>query len=92
MATQVMRYNLSRDGNFDLDTGLQADASLEDFGEMRMAKNKEQENTYDLLDDLARRVQVDQALVNLQLVTIPGLGTLTTRLWKNVRLTNLRNL
>ena len=81
-----MRYNLSRDGNFDLDTGLQADASLEDFGGMRMAKDKEQENTYNLLDDLARRVQVDQALVNLQFVTIPGFGTLTTRLPKNLRL------
>ena len=38
------------------------------------------ERTYDLLDDLAGGVKVDEALVDLELVTIPGLGTLTTRL------------
>jgi len=32
-----------------------------------------------LLDDLARGVQVNETLVHLKLVTIPGLGTLTTR-------------
>lgn len=37
-------------------------------------------NSYDLLDDLAGGVQVNEALVDLELVTIPGLGTLTTRL------------
>jgi hypothetical protein len=37
-------------------------------------------STYDLLDDLAGGVQVDEALVDLQFVTIPGLGTLTARL------------
>ena len=36
--------------------------------------------TYDLLDDLAGGVEVDQTLVDLELVTIPGLGTLTARL------------
>ena len=33
----------------------------------------------DLLDNLAGRVQVDQALVDAHLVVIPGLRTLTTR-------------
>jgi len=32
-----------------------------------------------LLDDLTRRVQVDEPLVNLELVAVPGLGTLTAR-------------
>ena len=36
--------------------------------------------SYDLLHDLARGVEVDEALVNLELVAIPGLGTLTARL------------
>ncbi len=36
--------------------------------------------THNLLDDLAGGVQVDEALVDLELVAIPGLGTLTTRL------------
>lgn len=33
----------------------------------------------DLLDDLGRRVQIDDALVDAHLETIPGLGTLTAR-------------
>lgn len=37
-------------------------------------------STYDLLDDLAGGVEVDQALVDLELVAIPGLRTLTARL------------
>ena len=36
--------------------------------------------TYDLLDDLARGVEVDQTLVDLELVAVPSLGTLTARL------------
>ena len=40
-----------------------------------------QENgTHDLLDDLARGVEVDQTLVDLELVAVPSLGTLTARL------------
>lgn len=35
---------------------------------------------YDLLDDLAGGVEVNKALVNLELVAIPGLGTFTTGL------------
>jgi len=38
--------------------------------------------THNLLDDLAGRVQVNQPLVNLELVTVPGFGTLTARLEK----------
>ena len=41
---------------------------------------RENKETYDLLDDLARGVEVDQALVDLELVAVPGLGTLTARL------------
>lgn len=33
----------------------------------------------DLLDDLGRGVQVDEALVDAHLVGVPGLGTLTAR-------------
>lgn len=39
-------------------------------------------DTHDLLDDLGGGVEVDEALVHLQLVAIPGLGTLTARLSK----------
>jgi hypothetical protein len=35
---------------------------------------------YDLLDDFARGVEVNEALVYLELITIPSLGTFTTRL------------
>jgi len=38
-----------------------------------------QADASDLLDDLAGRVQVDEALVNLQLKAIPCLRTFTTR-------------
>ena len=38
--------------------------------------------TYNLLHDLARGVEVDQTLVNLELKTIPGLGTFTTWLFE----------
>ena len=37
-------------------------------------------NTHDLLDDLGRGVEVDEALVHLELVAVPGLGTFTARL------------
>ena len=37
-------------------------------------------NTHDLLDDLAGGVEIDQTLVDLKLIAIPGLGTLTARL------------
>lgn len=45
-----------------------------------MSNDNEQRQTHDLLDDLAGRVEVDEALVDLELVAIPGLGTLTARL------------
>lgn len=38
------------------------------------------QSTHDLLHDLAGGVEVDEAFVNLELVAIPGLGTLTARL------------
>ena len=43
-------------------------------------KEKSGKVTYDLLDDLAGGVEVDQTLVDLELVAVPGLGTLTARL------------
>ena len=49
----------------------------------KLASRSSQANdneTYDLLDDLARGVEVDQTLVDLELVTVPGLRTLTARL------------
>jgi len=49
----------SRDGDFDFNSGLQAD-------------------TRNLLDNLAGGVQINETLVNLELITIPSLGTLTT--------------
>lgn len=33
--------------------------------------------THDLLDDVGRRVEVDETLVDAHLVLVPGLGTLT---------------
>jgi hypothetical protein len=33
--------------------------------------------THDLLDDVGRRVEVDETLVDAHLVAVPGLGTLT---------------
>jgi hypothetical protein len=41
------------------------------------------EATHNLLDDLTGRVEVNETFVNLEFVTIPGLGTLTTRLKKD---------
>ena len=34
--------------------------------------------TYDLLDDIGRRVEVDETFVDAHLVPVPSLGTLTT--------------
>ena len=41
-------------------------------------------STHNLLDDLARGVEVDQTLVDLELVTVPGLRTLTARLDESI--------
>jgi hypothetical protein len=35
---------------------------------------------HNLFDNLARRVQINEALVDFEFVTIPGLGALTARL------------
>ncbi len=51
-------------------------------GERRVKENK---NTHDLLDNLARRVEVNEALVDFEFVAIPGLGSLTARLEKRGR-------
>mgnify|MGYP007051644868 CR=1 FL=1 len=47
-----------------------------------MMEGKGRRKTYDLLDDLAGGVQVNEALVDFQLIAIPGLGTFTARLEK----------
>ena len=41
--------------------------------------------THDLLDNLARGVEVNQTLVDFEFVAIPGLGSLTARLEKRGR-------
>ena len=61
-----------RDGNLDLHTGFQANGSLRRI-EIRMASMNNKSSPYDLLDDLARRVEVNKTLVNLEFVTVPGL-------------------
>ena len=35
---------------------------------------------YNLLDNFTGRVKINETLVDLQFITVPGLGTLTTRL------------
>lgn len=50
---------------------------------VRKGSKQDSDVTHDLLDDLAGGVQVDQTLVNLELVAIPSLGTLTARLKNN---------
>jgi hypothetical protein len=47
---------------------------------VRASSERELVPTHNLLHDLAGRVEVDQALVDLELITVPGLRTLTARL------------
>lgn len=77
---QSHRMYLSRDGNLDLDAGLEGNAGLSTQNTSEKSQPGERQITDDLLDDLAGGVEVDQTLVDLQLEAIPGLGTLTTRL------------
>ena len=49
-----------------------------------VAKEADQQGTHDLLDDLAGGVQVNETLVDLELVAVPGLGTLTARLNQSI--------
>ena len=46
------------------------------------------QETYNLLDDLARRVEVDETLVDLELVAVPSLRTFTARLERQSSATN----
>ena len=75
---------LSGDGDLNFDTRLQTDTRLghahQTSGERRVKKK-----THDLLDNLARRVEVNEALVDFEFVAIPGLGSLTARLEKRGR-------
>lgn len=48
--------------------------------------------THNLLHNLARRVKVDETLVNLELVAVPRLGTLTARLDERFGLRNWRQM
>jgi hypothetical protein len=43
---------------------------------------KTKQKTHDLLDNLARGVEVNEALVDFEFVAVPGLGSLTARLEK----------
>ena len=69
---------LTRDSDLDLNTGLQADAGLEK--RMSQINGTTQKKTHNLFYDLTRGVKIDETLVNLQLITVPGLGTFTARL------------
>ena len=51
---------------------------------LKNSRNKKESETDDLFHDLAGGVEVDEALVNLHLIAIPGLGTLTARLEKDI--------
>ena len=42
----------------------------------------EREKAHDLFDNLARGVQINEALVDFEFVTVPSLGALTARLEK----------
>ena len=70
---------LRRDCDLDLDPRLQADTRLrcvlDNLGEGRLKRE-----AHDLLDNLARGVQIDEAFVDFEFVTVPGLGALTARL------------
>jgi hypothetical protein len=73
---------LSRNRNLDLNSRLQTDARLQiTTHECTLAIHEMA--TYDLLHNLAGGVEVDQALVDLELEAIPGLRTFTTRLRGN---------
>jgi hypothetical protein len=64
--------HLSRDGDLDLNTGLQADARLKNALDMVRHSRTKQE-AHNLLNNLARGVQIDKTLVNFEFITIPGL-------------------
>ena len=51
---------------------------------LKNSRNKKESETDDLFHDLTGGVEVDEALVNLHLIAIPGLGTLTARLKKDI--------
>jgi hypothetical protein len=46
-------------------------------------KGGKREKAHDLFDNLARGVQINEALVDFEFVTVPSLGALTARLEKN---------
>lgn len=73
IGTQIINYGmrLRRDGNFNLYTRFQANRSLR--MSVSVASVHSKHSSYDLLDSLARRVQVNETLVNLEFVTVPGL-------------------
>lgn len=64
------------------------------LGLRESTKKQRKGSTHNDLDDLRRRVQVDVPLVDLHLVTVPGLRTFTTRLHKHCKrpsISGLRN-
>jgi hypothetical protein len=70
---------LGRDGDLNLDTGLQTDARLMYTLDL-LADGAIERKAHNLFDDLARGVQINKALVDFEFITVPGLGTLTARL------------
>jgi len=69
--SQCATTNLSRNGDLNLNTRLQADAG-------------------DLFNDLARGVQINEAFVDFEFVTIPCFGSLTARSLTGSDLQNFR--
>jgi hypothetical protein len=46
----------------------------------QLAEGEVKRKAHNLLDNLARGVQINEALVDFEFITVPGLGTLTARL------------
>jgi hypothetical protein len=80
-----VRVYLRSNGDFDLDTRFEGNGSLrlidiEPYSRCVMT------GAYNLLDNLARGVEVDETFVDLQLEAVPGLRTFTTRLVPSIEL------
>jgi len=81
VACEGCTLHLSRDGDLNLNTGLQADARLKNALNIVHDRRTKQE-AHNLLDNLARGVEINKTLVDFEFVTIPSLGALTARLEK----------
>ncbi len=80
--SQYATTNLSRNRDLNLNTRLQADAGL--LEKISKKHTIYKTTTNDLLNDLARGVQVNEAFVDFEFVTVPCFGSLTARLWRYI--------